>query len=520
MPWGAWFYMSEGFTHIWTSLQLRTFQPDDIPPIASPVPSSGMAKQRPWILYFPDFKSLRLTCKALGEISPFSSSRMFLSASSLNIQVFRAVADHPKFRPEIREIIWDDARFVLAPLTWESLHLSIDPELMEIDAKEGCPVWFTEECKANRYRMKHRKYCDVDRPDHIARQHKMDAQMPLKACWKYYQELWDNQTFVIGSEDDEKAFLYGLERVPRLRKVTVTPAAHGWLFAPLYGTPMIRVFPYGFNYPIPRAWHCDPDDSQIVEPLPWSEAIEDYKELCRGARIVLRLLSHAEKHNVSELSFDSKQLFTRLNFSITDRPCEEYNKLTAIMKRPGFRRIHLCLLTGSSGYWTGFQSGLFKEAISLAKELTNVHLSTTFDNGPGSLIRYPPIPLKEVLPSKEWPNLSHLTLSRFSVDTSELLDTLKLAPSSLQSRDLKCIEFPFGEMCLTGLLERMREELDWANRDQPLKPTVTIAMEGHRRWPGRYTQPEGYGTNHALFEAEYTRPNVNFQDLKKLRIIR
>ncbi|CEJ60152.1 hypothetical protein PMG11_08737 [Penicillium brasilianum] len=372
----------------------------------------------------------------------------------------------------------------------------------------------------------------------------MDVQMPLKACWKYYQKLWDNQTFVIGSEDDEEAFLYGLERFPRLRIVTVTPAAHGWLFAPLYETPMIRVFPYGFNYPIPRGWHCDPDDSQVVEPLPWSEATEDYKELWRGARIVLRLLSQAEKHNVSELSFDSKQLFTGLNFSILDRSCEEYNQFTAIMKRPGFRRLHLSLLTGSSGYWTGLQSGLFNEAISLAKELTHIHLPTTFDNGSGSLIRDLPIPLKEVLPSKEWPNLSHLTFSRFSVDTSELLDILKLAPSSLQPLDLKCIEFPFDEMRWTGLLERMREELDWAKRDQSLKPTVTTAMEGHRRWPRRFIElsdevasflygcgenplngadtrspKEGYWTNLDLFEAEYTRPNVNFQYLKKLGII-
>jgi hypothetical protein len=93
----------------------------------------------------------------------------------LNIQFFRAVADHPKFRHEIREIIWDDARFALAPLIWESVPLSIDPEYMEIDSNEGCPVWFMEECKENRYRIKHRKYRDVDRSDHITRQHQMDA---------------------------------------------------------------------------------------------------------------------------------------------------------------------------------------------------------------------------------------------------------------------------------------------------------------------------------------------------------
>jgi hypothetical protein len=155
-----------------------------------------------------------------------------------------------------------------------------------------------------------------------------------------------------------------------------------------------------------------------------------------------------------------------------------------------------------------------------------------------------PIPLKEVLPVKEWPNLSHLALSRFSVDTSELLDIIKIAPSLLRPLDLKFIELPFDEMCLTGLLERMREELDWTKRDQPLKPTVIIAMEVHRVWPGRFIElsdevasflygcgenplngadtrspKDGYGTNHDLFEAEYTRPNVNFQDLKKLGII-
>ncbi|KAJ5195312.1 uncharacterized protein N7498_008750 [Penicillium cinerascens] len=489
-----------------------------------------MATQSPWFLRFPpemissivsflpnkDVKSLRLTCKALGEISPFSFSRVFLSANSLNIQVFRPVVDHPKFRHEIKEIIWDDALFVFAPLIWETVHLSINPERIEINSNEGCPIWFTEECKENRYRMKHRKYRDVDRPDH---------------------------TSVIGSEDDKEAFLYGLERFPRLKRVTVTPATHGWLFAPLYET-MIRAFPYGFNYPIPRGWHCDPIDCRVVEPLPWLEATEDYKELWRGARMVLRLLSQAEKHNVSELSFDSKQLHTGLNFLIFDRPCEEYNQFAAIIKRLGFRRLHLSLLTGSSGDWTGLQSGLFRQAVSLAKELTYIYLSTTFNDGSHSLMRDPRIPLKDILPIKEWPNLSHLALFRSSVDTSELMDILKLAPSSLRSLDLEFIEFPFDELCLTGLLERMREELDWIERDQPLKPTVTIAMEDHRKWPGRFIKlsdevasflygsgenpldgadtrspKDGYGTDHDLFEAEYTRPNVNFQDLKKLGII-
>lgn len=45
------------------------------------------------------------------------------------------------------------------------------------------------------------------------------------------------------------------------------------------------------------------------------------------------------------------------------------------------------------------------------------------------------------------------------------MDILKLAPSSLRSLDLEFTEFPFDELCLTGLLERMREELDWTKKD-------------------------------------------------------
>jgi hypothetical protein len=30
-----------------------------------------------------------------------------------------------------------------------------------------------------------------------------------------------------------------------MKRVTITPAAHGWFFAPLYGTPFIRNLPCG-----------------------------------------------------------------------------------------------------------------------------------------------------------------------------------------------------------------------------------------------------------------------------------
>lgn len=64
---------------------------------------------------FPDRKRLRLTCKVLSDVTPLRLSRVFLSPNPLDIEVFHAIADHPQFRHQIKEIIWDDARFVSTP---------------------------------------------------------------------------------------------------------------------------------------------------------------------------------------------------------------------------------------------------------------------------------------------------------------------------------------------------------------------------------------------------------------------
>ena len=64
-----------------------------------------------------------------------------------------------------------------------------------------------------------------------------------------------------------------------------------------------------------------------------------------GVRIVLRVLS-TNNHNVSELCFDSNQLATGINYMVFAQPCEEYNNFAAIMKRSGFRHLHLSFLAG------------------------------------------------------------------------------------------------------------------------------------------------------------------------------
>lgn len=64
------------------------------------------------VSYLPnrDIKSLRLTCRRLSQIAHLRLSRVFLSANPLNIEVFRAIGNHERYRHNVVEIIWDDVQ--------------------------------------------------------------------------------------------------------------------------------------------------------------------------------------------------------------------------------------------------------------------------------------------------------------------------------------------------------------------------------------------------------------------------
>lgn len=61
------------------------------------------------------------------------------------------------------------------------------------------------------------------------------------------------------------ALVYGLKRFPALRRMTITPAAHGWIFAPLYETPMIRAL-------APAKGLQLPDSTQLANNAGWRDA--------------------------------------------------------------------------------------------------------------------------------------------------------------------------------------------------------------------------------------------------------
>ncbi|KAJ9415051.1 hypothetical protein QL093DRAFT_2593522 [Fusarium oxysporum] len=260
-----------------------------------------------------DIKNLRVTCSAFHEALPLHFDRVFISANSLNIDVFNEIASHETFRHQVSEIIWDDARLRMGPeLEQERQEYEEDGNDPEDAAAENvCPFWF----KKGRY--------DYGDPSPYA-------------------------------------FKYGLKRFTSLKRVTVTQATHGRLWQPLYRTPMVRAFPPGFDYPLPQAWPSF-DDEKLIDALPWvSEdgndpyqntygaecTAEAYRAKWCGFRLVTRALVECEDRTITELVIGVNKIQSGLNCRIFDQRSTEYDDFVAFLKRPGFRYLGLHLFTG------------------------------------------------------------------------------------------------------------------------------------------------------------------------------
>ncbi|KAK2612418.1 hypothetical protein QQS21_001522 [Conoideocrella luteorostrata] len=449
-----------------------------------------------------DIKNLRATCRAVRDVAHLRLGRVFLSANSLNIQVFRAVANHDAFRHGVTEIIWDDARLLSdADLSRDRIRSNGQRSDDTVAGTTDCPRWFSEG------RQNSLEHCfnvsptsDNKLPDHV---------LTLESSWSYYKQLLQDQVTVLESASDVQALKYGLQRFPSLKRITLTPAAHGVLLNPVYESPMIRSFPEGFGYPLPRGWPRAEHHSAPIEAFPWQGSehqrlygpdcsIEDYREKWRGFRVLTRTLAETE-HQVSEFIVNVHHMDTGINCHIFDQPCREYDDFAALLKKPGFRRLHLALFTGFLEHenWVSYRSGYLREALAEAKDLEHIALSSTMDidaNGFPAQIADPEdfeedllLPLQTIFPIDRWPRLKHFGLSQFLVKQSDLVSLLEALPDSLRSLELSYLAFLDGDDCYKNLLCEIRDTLDWRKRSVAQRPKVTIALQREmHQTPGRF----------------------------------
>ncbi|KAK6065434.1 hypothetical protein SCUP234_12552 [Seiridium cupressi] len=423
-------------------------------------------------------KKIRLACRALRDRAALRLDRVFLSANPRNVEVLRAVADHETFRHHVVEIIWDDALLV-SDIPGPSDRL----QPWGAPSPTSCPGWYHRACEEIASNL--RRVTRSDHPDFAKVRQVVDAQLPPDVSWECYQSLLHQQDEVLASGTDVEAFRYGLERFPALKRVTITPAAHGMLFVPLYETPMIRAFPEGFNYHIPRGWPTPERGDLPYYVRDWND-----KSKWRGFSVIDRELAHArEDHHVTELVLDVHYLNTGLNCHVFDSSNEEYDNLVKIFQRPGFSRIDLALLAEGQQYqgWSSFRNGHLKSALGQATDLRRFSLQNQvvqdqfYEENDKNFV-----PLKTLLPVEKWHKLRHFGLLNFLVKQDDLLALLASLPTSVRSVELGFFRF-LDRKSFKDLLDGMRKTLDWGSRPVNERPVVTIlCVEYATKLPWRY----------------------------------
>ncbi|CZS78178.1 unnamed protein product [Fusarium graminearum] len=443
-----------------------------------------------------DLKSLHLTCRCLGSQVLLRLNRVFISANPLNVKVFLAVASHEVFRQQVKEIIWDDATFLPVPTQGDyDYHDTefgytfdeddINKNRMTYPPKGKISGWLVQQCKGEIFSAKSRL---KEKGRDNEQQRRVDNLMPSREALSCYNRLVQQQDNVIESGADEQAFRYALQepRFPHLEKVAVTPAAHGFLFFPLYETPIIRAFPYGFVYPIQRGWSCAghvyDDAPQPAEP--WED--EEEKRKLRGFCIVSRHLADPTlPHNISQLSFDNNRLTTGINHHIFDQPNEEYDNLCRTLERPGLKSFTLSL---AMGYLSGCD---VEDLIAGAHALEEITLQSDYpvDMTCWEAPALDSISLFDIFPVDQWSNgsLKHFGLSGMQVIQDDLISLLGKLPPTLESIELSFLSIIEGTGHYAGILAGIRDKLGWRHRPIDKRIRVCVLVRLDQTDPGNYT---------------------------------
>ncbi|TEA19768.1 hypothetical protein C8034_v008864 [Colletotrichum sidae] len=165
-----------------------------------------------------DLKKLRLASRRFSKIvTPHHAfKRVSISASEHNIQVFRNIANHETFRHDVREIVWDDARFTVSLEEESGYHGGYgydaeDSYSEDTPVPDGVPLWFASGCRENvDYLRKWRGRDFETLPQHVETAQQLAAQLPLDVAYDYYQELVWQQEEVLTTTANNTAFEWAL----------------------------------------------------------------------------------------------------------------------------------------------------------------------------------------------------------------------------------------------------------------------------------------------------------------------
>ncbi|KAL7767041.1 hypothetical protein ACKLNR_004957 [Fusarium oxysporum f. sp. zingiberi] len=421
-----------------------------------------------------DIKNLRLTCSFFGTNALPRLNRAFISTNPRDIEVFTLIANHDVFRFKITEIIYDDSRI-------DSSRARRYKGVYEGDTDDPTrvPYWF-QRVYGSMIHIIDSKEEEYPSFPHI--KEAFENRCSLAESYGVYRKLKSQQDEVLASGRDADALRYGLSRFLNLKRVILSPAAHGILGRPLYPTPTIRSLPQGLICPLERGWSVSaPLEEYLLTP--WDDrSRQEWRGFCVVTKEIAQHIRESPICGLSELVVESRQLWTGISCRVFDNPVsEEYRDLVTILSHPPLRRLELSLACGSEARenWPSFRSGLLLKALSKAKNLQDLRLYTSIpliSRKWHEFVDYEQngMPLRRIFPVNEWSNLRRFALSRSFVKQRDIMTFITVLPLTLESLELSFLSFLPREGNYRNLLQDMRDNLGWREMPAGNQPKLIV----------------------------------------------
>ncbi|CAH0020266.1 unnamed protein product [Clonostachys rhizophaga] len=203
-----------------------------------------------------------------------------------------------------------------------------------------------------------------------------------------------------------------------------------------------------------------------------------YSKCIRGYIGLLSVLASIGNNlKIEELSVQSNGLPFGLTASIFDQESAEYRDFVALLSRPTFRCLDLVLTTKSQDpdHWPAFRSGHLRDALGQAVNLQ--HFSLTADMHHQAWLTVNDwTPLNEFIPVDLWPLLQSLRLMDILIKQDDLVTFLGALPLNIRNIELGQLHFVSENGDYATLLDLIKDELRWSDRQLAKQPRLTIII--------------------------------------------
>lgn len=276
-----------------------------------------------------DLKRLRLANRYLATNVDLRIDRVHISPNRANLECLQNILDHPRYRLNIHEIIWDDAQldeypdldsFRDAILIDESNKRAEIEHLLVISSQthesDGLETHLYEH--DDFFDPQHRltelaKGILLRRDDQASRDIIAGnvAFMSMEESFEAYQSLYQEERNIMKQMSDAAALHHALKICPNLDRIVLTSEVwRPWNFQPAYATAYAKHLPPGFRKPSVWPWLGHRSNATLTQVVHRDEVMktaiaEQSSSLpheFRGYSIVISaLIAMPKPSNISEL---------------------------------------------------------------------------------------------------------------------------------------------------------------------------------------------------------------------------